>query len=78
VHLNLSGFAIFAHLAIMPVFQETSNDDRNLRLLPSLEQPLPRLSARPRPSQDGIDKFEVVVIGVGQGQLQLCESGEEN
>lgn len=48
----------------MPVFQETSNAARDLRILPSRALPLPRLSARPEPLSSAEESREVVVIGV--------------
>jgi phenol 2-monooxygenase len=51
----------------MPVFQETSSEARDLRVLPSRALPLPRLSSRPSdPSEDAVDQREVVVIGVSR------------
>ena len=45
----------------MPVFEETADTRRDLRILPSRALPLPRLS----PKESGTDdKREVVVIGV--------------
>ncbi|KAF2993749.1 hypothetical protein E8E13_001047 [Curvularia kusanoi] len=52
----------------MPVFQETSNAARDLRILPSRALPLPRLSPRPQCSEE---KREVVVIGAGPSGLFL-------
>jgi phenol 2-monooxygenase len=49
----------------MPVFQETSNAARDLRILPSRALPLPRLSPKPDYSLSAEEKHEVVVIGVG-------------
>src|ERR1700712_2820554 len=46
----------------MPVFQETAYEARDLRILPSRELPLPRLSSKSARSEDG--EYEVVVIGV--------------
>lgn len=48
----------------MPVYQETANADRDLRILPSRELPLPRLSSKPVHLNGKDDKYEVVVIGV--------------
>jgi hypothetical protein len=48
----------------MPVFQETANATRELRILPSRAPPLPRLSPKPQLSASAEDKREVVVIGV--------------
>jgi phenol 2-monooxygenase len=45
----------------MPVFEETSDARRDLRILPSRALPLPRLS--PKTSSTGEER-EVVVIGV--------------
>lgn len=53
----------------MPVFQETSNEARDFRILPSIELPLPRITPRPAPQGQGdIEKYEVVVIGVSQAK----------
>lgn len=52
----------------MPVFQETANAARDLRILPSRALPLPRLSPRPQSSAIAEDKREVVVIGVSMGE----------
>lgn len=54
----------FQRSITMPVFQETSNRDRDLRILPSRALPLPRLSHRPDTSTISEDQREVVVIGV--------------
>jgi hypothetical protein len=48
----------------MPVFQETSHESRDFRILPSCELPLPRLNPRPVQSGSSHEKHEVVVIGV--------------
>lgn len=48
----------------MPVFQETSNAARDLRILPSRALPLPRLSPVANTASDAEEKREVVVIGV--------------
>jgi hypothetical protein len=48
----------------MPVFQETSNAARDLRILPSRAPPLPRLSPEPGFESSAEEKREVVVIGV--------------
>lgn len=48
----------------MPVFQETSNAARDLRILHSRALPLPRLSTRPGPFSGAQESREVVVIGV--------------
>ena len=48
----------------MPVFQETANAARDLRILPSRALPLPRILPRPQLSASAEDKREVVVIGV--------------
>lgn len=45
----------------MPVFEETADARRDLRILPSRALPLPRLSSQ-SPTTD--DEREVVVIGV--------------
>ncbi|XP_014557645.1 hypothetical protein COCVIDRAFT_96672 [Bipolaris victoriae FI3] len=55
----------------MPVFQETSNAARDLRILPSRALPLPRLSARPEPLSSAEESREVVVIGAGPSGLFL-------
>lgn len=48
----------------MPVFQETSNSARDLRILPSRALPLPRVSPIPDFSLSEEESREVVVIGV--------------
>ncbi|KAI9148172.1 3-hydroxybenzoate 4-monooxygenase [Paramyrothecium foliicola] len=55
----------------MPVFQETSNAARDLRILPSRAPPLPRLSPKPDLSFTEEEKREVVVIGAGPSGLFL-------
>jgi phenol 2-monooxygenase len=45
----------------MPVFTENSGRDRDARILPSRELPLPRISQRPTVNAE---EREVVVIGV--------------
>ncbi|KAH6643237.1 putative phenol monooxygenase [Boeremia exigua] len=55
----------------MPVFQETSNSDRDLRTLPSRALPLPRLSPKPDLSSGPEERREVVVIGAGPSGLFL-------
>ncbi|OAQ60222.1 FAD binding domain-containing protein [Pochonia chlamydosporia 170] len=55
----------------MPVFQETSNAARDLRILPSRAPPLPRLSPEPAHSETSEDNREVVVIGAGPSGLFL-------
>ncbi|EUC41785.1 hypothetical protein COCMIDRAFT_8539 [Bipolaris oryzae ATCC 44560] len=55
----------------MPVFQETSNAARELRILPSRALPLPRLSAKPEPLSSAEESREVVVIGAGPSGLFL-------
>lgn len=54
-----------SHFDRMPVFQETANQRREFRVLPSRELPLPRLTSQPDPSLSSQGKHEVVVIGVG-------------
>jgi phenol 2-monooxygenase len=49
----------------MPVFQETSNAARDLRILPSRALPLPRLTPKPDHTLSVEERREVVVIGVG-------------
>ena len=58
----------------MPVFQETAHKERDLRINPTIEPPLPRLTPRPDLSaaRDGIERHEVVVIGAGP--VGLCLS----
>ncbi|EMD95130.1 hypothetical protein COCC4DRAFT_149279 [Bipolaris maydis ATCC 48331] len=55
----------------MPVFQETSNAARDLRILHSRALPLPRLSTRPGPFSGAQESREVVVIGAGPSGLFL-------
>jgi hypothetical protein len=49
----------------MPVFQETANVARNLRILPSHAAPLPGLSPCPVRQPGADERYEVVIIGVG-------------
>ncbi|KAH1335533.1 hypothetical protein KXX35_006063 [Aspergillus fumigatus] len=54
----------------MPVFTEYAASSRELRVLPSFAPPLPRLSPRfTRP--EGIEKYEVVIVGAGPAGLML-------
>ncbi|KAL1970194.1 hypothetical protein VTN77DRAFT_5354 [Rasamsonia byssochlamydoides] len=53
----------------MPVFTEYSAASRELRVLPSFAPPLPRLS--PKHTQDGQEKYEVVIVGAGPAGLML-------
>jgi hypothetical protein len=46
----------------MPVFTETANSQRDLRVLPLRAQPLSRLNDEATGSEEN---FEVIVIGVG-------------
>ncbi|KAI5461880.1 putative phenol monooxygenase [Mariannaea sp. PMI_226] len=56
----------------MPVFQESSNAARDLRILPSRAPPLPRLSLRPSDYSTNTEgNREVVVIGAGPSGLFL-------
>ncbi|CAF3596620.1 unnamed protein product [Fusarium graminearum] len=55
----------------MPVFQETSNSARDLRILPSRALPLPRLSEKPDFTNTSEEQREVVVIGAGPSGLFL-------
>ncbi|KAF4447808.1 hypothetical protein F53441_8712 [Fusarium austroafricanum] len=55
----------------MPLFKETSNSSRDIRILPSRAQPLPRLSLRPDLSNVSEEHREVVVIGAGPSGLFL-------
>lgn len=48
----------------MPVFTEDSGRDRDARILPSRELPLPRISQRPTAVNTAEEQREVVVIGV--------------
>ncbi|KAH8203959.1 hypothetical protein TruAng_001901 [Truncatella angustata] len=54
----------------MPVFQETANKDRDLRINPSTEPALPRLTTQPLVN-DGDEKHEVIVIGAGPAGM-MC------
>jgi hypothetical protein len=56
------------YLYNMPVFQETSNAARDLRISPSRAPPLPRLSPKSDYTSSAEEKREVVVIGVGVHQ----------
>lgn len=53
----------------MPVFQETSNAARDLRILPSRALPLPRLSPLPDLTSTAEEHREIVVIGVSYNTL---------
>ncbi|WZH46756.1 FAD binding domain-containing protein [Fusarium acuminatum] len=55
----------------MPVFQETSNAARDLRILPSRALPLPRLSPLPDLTSTAEEHREIVVIGAGPSGLFL-------
>ncbi|TWU76299.1 hypothetical protein ED733_005576 [Metarhizium rileyi] len=55
----------------MPVFRETSNAARDLRILPSRAPPLPRLSQLPDFRNGSEENREVVVIGAGPSGLFL-------
>ncbi|KAK5215864.1 hypothetical protein LTR96_011179 [Exophiala xenobiotica] len=55
----------------MPVFQETSNAARDLRILPSTANPVPRLSPTDEAHASSKDHYEVVVIGAGPAGLFL-------
>ncbi|KAH6988660.1 putative phenol monooxygenase [Ilyonectria destructans] len=56
----------------MPVFQETAHEDRDLRINPTIQLALPRLTTRPPLSTiDGDEKHEVVVIGAGPAGM-MC------
>ncbi|KAK7216371.1 hypothetical protein V2G26_004374 [Clonostachys chloroleuca] len=57
----------------MPVFQETAHKERDLRINPTIEPPLPRLTPHPDLSaaRDGIERHEVVVIGAGPAGM-MC------
>lgn len=48
----------------MPVFTENSGQDRDARILPSRELPLPRISQRPTTVNTTEEQREAVVIGV--------------
>lgn len=48
----------------MPVFHEISHSARDLRILPSIARPLPRLSPRPTQQAEVRNEYEVVVVGV--------------
>lgn len=48
----------------MPVFREESTAARELRAHQSLELPLPRLFEPPSILHDGVERYEVVVVGV--------------
>ncbi|KAL6788886.1 putative phenol monooxygenase [Trichoderma sp. SZMC 28012] len=56
----------------MPVFQETSYNDRDLRVNPTKEPPLPRLTLQPPLATGGEDrKYEVIIIGAGPAGM-MC------
>jgi phenol 2-monooxygenase len=52
----------------MPVFEETADERRDLRILPSRALPLPRLTPKTS-STDG--EREVVVVGVSVQKIKL-------
>jgi hypothetical protein len=62
--------------ATMPVFQERASRDRDLRIHPTKEQPLPRLTPPPSraKSTTGDEALEVVVIGVRDStkEVRMC------
>lgn len=54
----------------MPVFQEFSRAERDLRVLPLRAPPLPRFSRKPANLGGSQDNHEVVVIGVSNTASQ--------
>lgn len=48
----------------MPLYTEQASSWRDLRALPSFAPPLPRLSPKHEPTEDGIERYEVVIVGV--------------
>ncbi|KJK60788.1 hypothetical protein P875_00053027 [Aspergillus parasiticus SU-1] len=52
----------------MPVFTEQASSWRDLRALPSFAPPLPRLSPKHEPPEDGIERYEVVIVGFPSNQ----------
>ncbi|KAL3478686.1 FAD binding domain-containing protein [Aspergillus californicus] len=55
----------------MPVFTEHASKWRDLRVLPLFALPLPRLSPRFEPLEDGLERYEVVIVGAGPSGLML-------
>ena len=56
----------------MPVFTEFSSKSRDLRVLPSFALPLPRLTLPfQRTRNDGVERYEVVVVGVSRTKEQI-------
>ncbi|KAL2833992.1 FAD binding domain-containing protein [Aspergillus pseudoustus] len=55
----------------MPLFTEKASSWRDLRVLPSFAPALPRLSQEFAPPKDGIERYEVVIVGAGPAGLML-------
>ncbi|KAE8381496.1 FAD binding domain-containing protein [Aspergillus bertholletiae] len=55
----------------MPLFTEHAYSWRDLRVLPSLAPPLPRLTPAFAPPQNGPERYEVVIVGAGPAGLML-------
>lgn len=54
----------------MPLFTEHASRSRDLRVLPSLASPLPRLTPEFDYFEDGSERYEVVIVGVGRSSIQ--------
>ncbi|GAB1197644.1 hypothetical protein APSETT444_006944 [Aspergillus pseudonomiae] len=55
----------------MPLFTEQAFSCRDLRVHPSFAPPLPRLTPEFVPPEDGIERYEVVIVGAGPAGLML-------
>ncbi|KAB8256291.1 FAD binding domain-containing protein [Aspergillus pseudonomiae] len=55
----------------MPLFTEQAFSWRDLRVHPSFAPPLPRLTPEFVPPEDGIERYEVVIVGAGPAGLML-------
>ncbi|KAL5050820.1 hypothetical protein BDW71DRAFT_215950 [Aspergillus fruticulosus] len=55
----------------MPLFTEQASSWRDLRALPSFAPPLPRLSKKFVPKEDGTERYEVLIVGAGPAGLML-------
>lgn len=55
----------------MPLFSEHASSGRDIRALPSFAPPLPRLSPKFAPIDDGVKRYEVIIVGAGPAGLML-------